>query len=80
MPNAPLAKFPQKLIRRNKEWIFLKSSANDDHRVSPHDIDNDGSAKLGEVVRSYNRVLISGQNVVEAGFVLDKIIYPGPIF
>jgi hypothetical protein len=44
---AACTEFPQELIRRNKEGILLKDAANDDHRMGPHDVNDDIPAKLG---------------------------------
>lgn len=44
---AAFAQLPQELIRRNKERVLLENAANDDHRMSPHNVNNDIPAKLG---------------------------------
>jgi hypothetical protein len=48
--------------------------------VCPHDVDNDLPAKLGEIVDSYDRVLIAGQNIVQSRLVLHQIVDARPIF
>ena len=61
---AACAQFPQELIRRHKEGVLLEDAANDDHRMGPHNVNDDPPAKLGEIVYSYDRVFIPGQNIV----------------
>ena len=81
MREAPRhAQLPQELVRRNKKWILLEHSANDDHRVGAHNVYHDASAKLGEIVRSYHRVFISGEKIVEPCLVFNEIINTRPIF
>ena len=70
MAASAFAQFAQKLIRRNVKWVFLQYTADDDHRVGSHDVNDYVPAKLGEIVRSYDRVSIKWQNIVQARFVL----------
>jgi len=67
---VPLSQLPQEFVRRNEEGVLLEDSADDDHRVGPHDVDDDLPAKLGEIVDSYDRVLVPGQNIVQSRLVL----------
>jgi hypothetical protein len=76
---AMLRQFPQELIWRNEEWVLLDNSPNDDHRMGAHNVNYDVCAKLGEVVRSYNRVFILRQNIIQPRFVLDEIVNSGQI-
>ena len=71
---------PQELIRRHKEWILLEDAANDDHRMGPHNVNNDVPAKLGEIVRSYDRVGIPGQKIVQPRLVLHQVIHTWSVF
>jgi hypothetical protein len=48
--------------------------------VGPHDVDDDLPAKLGEIVDSYERVLIARQNIVQSRLVLHQIVDTWPIF
>ena len=64
MRGTTFAQLPQELIRRNKERVLLEDAANDDHRMGPHNIHHDISAKLGEVVNSDDRIFILGQKIV----------------
>ena len=58
--SAACVQLPQELIRRHEEGVLLKDAADDDHRMGPHNIDDDLPAKLGEIVRSDDRVWIAG--------------------
>ena len=71
---------PQKFVGRNEERVLLKDAADDDHGVGAHDIHNDLPAKLGEIVDSYDCVLIARQNVVQPRLVLHQIVNTWPIF
>ena len=75
-----MAQLPQELIGRNKEGVLLEDAADDDHRVGPHNVHNDIPAKLGEIVYSYDRVFIPGQQIVQPRLVLHQVINPRPIF
>jgi hypothetical protein len=77
--SAALAQLPQELIRRDEEWVLLEDSADDDHRMGPHDVDHDLPAKLGEIVRSSDRVPVPRQQVVQPCFVLEQVIDARPI-
>ena len=77
--SAPLAQFPQELIGRNKERVLLKNSADDDHRMGSHNVDDNGPAKLGEVVNSYDRVWIPRQDIIQSGLVLHQVIDAGSV-
>ncbi len=70
----------QELIRRYEERVLLEDAADDNHRVGAHDVDDDLPAKLGEIVYSYDRVLIPGQNIVQLRLILHQVINPGPVF
>lgn len=62
--DVPFTQLPQEFVRRNEERVLLEDASDDDHRVGPHDVDDDLPAKLGEIVDSYNRILIAWQNIV----------------
>ena len=80
MHGSALAQLPQELIRRNEERVLLKNTSNDDHRMSPHNINNDIPAKLGEIVDSYDRVFIPGQDIVQSSLVLHQVVNTRPVF
>src|SRR5439155_14072058 len=44
------------------------------------DVNNNLPAKLGEIVDSYDRVLIARQNIIESRLVLHQIVDARPIF
>src|SRR5712664_2292718 len=77
---APFAQFPQKFIRRYEERVLLEDAADDDHRVGPHDVDDDLPAKLGEIVQSYDRVLIARQHTIQPRLVLLYVVDSRSIF
>jgi len=58
----------------------LKNATDYDHRVRPHDIDDDLPAKLGEIVRSYYGVFITGQDIVKSRLVFYEIVDTGAVF
>src|SRR5260370_7322481 len=51
-----LGQFSQELIRRNKEWVLLDNSADHDHRVSAHYVNDDPPSKLLHVLHPYHRL------------------------
>jgi hypothetical protein len=57
----PFAQRTQELIRWNKERVLLQDAPNNDHGVCPHDVDHNVSAKLGEIIQSYDRVFVARQ-------------------
>src|SRR5689334_9270118 len=67
--------FLQKLVRRNPEGVGLQRTADDHHRVCAEDVDQYVAAKLGGIVQSYDRILVSRQHVIQARFVLDEIVH-----
>jgi hypothetical protein len=78
--SAACAQLPQERIRRHKEGVLLEDAANDDHRVGPHNVNDDISAKLGEVVRSDDRVWIPGQQIVHPRLILHQVINTRSVF
>ena len=80
MHGSAFAQLPQELIWRNEERVLLKNTSNNDHRMSPYNVNNNVPAKLGESVRSYDRVFIARQNIVQPRLVFDQVIHTRPIF
>ena len=80
MPASAFTQLGQELIGRNKEWVLLQNTANDDHGMGTHDVNDYVPAKLGEIICSYQRVLITRQNIVQPGLVLHQVIDPRPVF
>ena len=74
------AQLLQERIRRHKKRVLLEDAANDDHRMSPHNVNHDLPAKLGEIVRSYDRVWIPGQKIVQPRLVLYQVIHTWSVF
>jgi hypothetical protein len=54
-----LTEFPKEFVRRHKERVLLEDATDDDHGVRPHDVYYDLPAKLGEIIDSYDRILIA---------------------
>jgi hypothetical protein len=48
--------------------------------MGAHNVNDDGPAKLAEVVGSYDGIFIPGQNIVHPGLIFDEIINAGPAF
>jgi len=58
--HAALAQLLHELVWRNEERILLKDAADNNHWMCAHDVNYDLPAKLGEIVRSYHRVFVTG--------------------
>jgi len=58
--HAAPAQLLYELVRRYIERILLKDPTDNNHRMCTHDVDNDLPAKLGEIVRSYHGVFVTG--------------------
>jgi hypothetical protein len=69
-----LAKFTQEFVRRDKERIFLEDAADDDHRVSAHDLDYFVAAKLPEMVRANNRIFVTAPQIIHTRLELNDIL------
>src|ERR1700683_2281492 len=78
--NPPLAKFPQKLIRRHKERILVKDTADDDHRMSPHDVNHRVASKLPQMVSADDRVVVATPQVVYTRLELNHVVDVRSIF
>jgi hypothetical protein len=77
---AASADLPQEFIRRHEEGVLLEDAANDDHRMRSHNVNDDIPAKLGEIVRSDDRVRIPRQNIIQPGLILHQVIDTRPVF
>ena len=80
MRRVSFAQLAQEFIRRNEERVLLEDAADDDHRVGPHDVDDDLPAKLGEIVQSYDRVLIARQQIIQPRLILHQVVDSRSIF
>jgi len=69
----------QELIWRYKKWILLQGSAHNHHWVGSEDVHHDACAKLGEIIRSYDRVAIPRQDVIQPSLVFHEVINSRPI-
>src|SRR5882724_394750 len=73
------AQFPQKLIRRYKERVLLHDAADENHRVSSHDVDDKIAATLRQIIKTDYGILIVRYDVVQPALVFEEIVYPGPV-
>jgi hypothetical protein len=71
--------FTQHLVGRHEERILLQDAANNHHRVCPHDVHHHVGPKLGQIVGSAHCVVVLGEDVVQAGFVLHDVLDTGTI-
>ena len=77
---AAFPQLSQKFVRMDEERVLLEDPADNDHRMSPHDVSNEVPAKLSEIVRTYDwvdRAGLAKPYIVCPRFVLQKIINPG---
>src|SRR5918992_3603247 len=75
-PALTVPQLAQKLVRGDEERVLLEDAAEDNHRVSPHDVDDDIGPELGEIVHADDRVsIVAGQKIVQPGLVLDQVIH-----
>src|SRR5262245_29620659 len=57
--NAAGAQLMQKLLRGHEERVLVEDAADDEHRMGAHDINDNPSAKPGEVVGADDRVMVA---------------------
>ena len=76
---AALAQFPQKLIRRYKEWVLLNDAADENHWVSSHDVDDKVAATLRQIIKTDYGILILRYDVIQPALVFEEIVYSGPV-
>ena len=69
-----LPKFAQKLVWRHEERILLEYSANDNHRMRPHDVNHRVSPKLSETVCANDYVIMAPPDFVHPRPELNYII------
>ena len=69
-----LAKLQQELFRRHIERILLKDTADDDHRMGPHDVNHRVSSKLPQMVSTDNRVVMAAPHVVDTRLELNHVV------
>jgi hypothetical protein len=71
---SPLPKVSQELIRRHEERIVLKDAADDNHGMSPHDVNDCVTSKTAETVSADDRVVVAKPNVVNTRLELNHVI------
>ena len=69
--NAAGAQLLQELIRGHEERVLVEDAADDEHRMGTHDVNDNPSAKLGEIVDSDDRVMVASPRV-RLGLVLEE--------
>jgi hypothetical protein len=70
----------EEFVRLNEEWILLKNTPDDDHRVGSDDVDDGVSAKPGEIVRADDRVRVAGPHLIDLCLELQQRIDTRPLF
>src|SRR5262252_2627648 len=69
--NAAGAQLLQELIRGHEERVLVEDAADDEHRMGTHDVNDNSSAKLGEIVDSDDRVIVAPPRV-RLGLILEE--------
>ena len=69
--NTAGAQLLQELLRGHEERVFVEDAADDEHRMGTHDVNDNPSAKLGEIVGSDDRVMVAPHRV-RFGLVLQE--------
>src|SRR5262249_19489810 len=77
--NAAGVHLLQELLRGHEERAFVEDAADDEHRMDTHDVNNNPSAKLGEIVGSDDRVMVAPPRV-RLGLVLQERSHTDPLF
>ena len=62
-----------------KKWVLLKMGADDDQWMCPHNVNHCIAAKLRQMVRADNDIVISTPNIIYTRFEFDYISNPGLI-
>src|SRR5262245_43507070 len=81
--STPFPQLSQEFVGRHKERILMKDSTDDDHRMSPHNVNNEICAKLGQIVSAYDRVdgpVLAKPYIVCSRFILQQPIHAWSIF
>src|SRR5262245_53642119 len=69
--NAAGAQLLQELLRGYEERVLVEDAADDEHRMGTHDVNDNPSAKLGEIVGSDDRVMVAPPRV-RLGLILEE--------
>jgi hypothetical protein len=78
--NAACAQLLQELIRGHEERVLVEDAADDDHRMGSHDVNDNTSAKLGEIVSSDDRVMVAQPPIVRLCLVFQVSRHTGSLF
>src|ERR1700730_13045450 len=71
------AVFFQEFFRRDEERILLHDAADENHRVSSHDVNDEVAATFGQIIKTDDRILMMRNDVVQPALVLRKSSTPG---
>src|SRR5262249_14965807 len=74
------AKFMQEVVGLNEKGILLQDSADDDHRMSPHDVDHRVSSKFRQMISADDSIFVTTPYVIHARFELNNIVHVRPSF
>src|SRR5688572_24482889 len=74
MDRAAPAKLSEHFVWRYEERVLLQQPPDDDHGVGSHDVHHNAPAKLGEIVRSRDGVVVLRENEVQPCFVFDDVL------
>ena len=72
-PLRSRTQFTQHFVGGYEERILLQDAADNDHGMCSHDVHHHVGAKLGQIIGSAHRIVVLGENVVQAGFVLYDV-------
>src|ERR1043166_2842562 len=76
---APPPELGEHSVRRYEKRVPLQQPPDDHHRVRSHDVHHHAPAKLGEIVRSRDGVVVLWKNVVQPRLVLDDVFDAGRV-
>src|SRR5260370_18757416 len=74
LPGSAWAKLAHELIRRHEERILVEDAADDDHRMSSHDVDHRVSSKLRKRIHADDHIVVATPHIVHPRFELDEIV------
>jgi hypothetical protein len=71
---SPLTKFVQELTRRHKERIVLQDTADDYHRMRPHNVNHRVASELPQMISADDRVVVMAPHVVHTRLELNHVV------
>ena len=77
------ATFPQLLEElgwRHKKWVLLQHTAQNHHWVGAQNVHRDAGAKLGAVIRSYDRIFVLRQDKIQPCLIFNQVIDTREVF